>query len=110
MLKKIFTIILLGTFASHSFSQGTSTISKELESYQKMKKEGKLPFNYEFTNPQILFQPTIKDVESEASNTNKPPGSCGCYATPDATYTLAMGPNDDGSTTSLAIPFNFCLY
>ena len=29
---------------------------------------------------------------------------------PDTSYTLAMGPNDDGSTASLTIPFTFTLY
>jgi hypothetical protein len=28
----------------------------------------------------------------------------------DASFTLAMGPNDDGSTGVLTIPFTFCLY
>src|SRR5207249_11537167 len=32
------------------------------------------------------------------------------FRSPDGTYTLAMAPNDDGSTASIAIPFTFCLY
>ncbi len=32
------------------------------------------------------------------------------YTPPDGTFTLAMGPNDDGSTSSISIPFGFCLY
>src|SRR5688572_26383459 len=34
--------------------------------------------------------------------------SCGCYIEPDGTYTLAMSPNDDGSTGLINIPFTFC--
>lgn len=36
--------------------------------------------------------------------------NCACYTPHDGTYTLAMAPNDDGSTANIPIPFNFCLY
>ncbi len=41
---------------------------------------------------------------------NSRAGGCACYIEPDASYILAMGPNDDGSTANIPIPFNFCLY
>jgi PKD repeat protein len=37
-------------------------------------------------------------------------GNCACYTPHDGSYTLAMTPNDDGSTGLIPIPFNFCLY
>ena len=36
--------------------------------------------------------------------------ACDCYIEPDSSYTLAMQPNDDGSTGFIPIPFNFNLY
>ncbi len=36
--------------------------------------------------------------------------NCACYTPHDASWTLAMPPNDDGSTVNLPIPFTFCLY
>ncbi|MCC6939046.1 MAG: gliding motility-associated C-terminal domain-containing protein [Flavobacteriales bacterium] len=36
--------------------------------------------------------------------------NCDCWIPPDATYTLAMGPNDDSSSPQIALPFNFFLY
>ncbi len=35
---------------------------------------------------------------------------CACWIEPDASYTLAMQPNDDGSSPQIALPFNFDLY
>lgn len=35
---------------------------------------------------------------------------CDCWIQPDGTYTLAMGPNDDGSSALLPLPFTFQLY
>ena len=36
--------------------------------------------------------------------------SCDCYIAPDSTYILAMTPNDDGSSTIIDLPFDFCFY
>ncbi|HQV75336.1 MAG: gliding motility-associated C-terminal domain-containing protein [Flavobacteriales bacterium] len=36
--------------------------------------------------------------------------SCGCWVEPDDTYTLAMQPNDDGSSDLINLPFSFDLY
>ncbi|MBK9146880.1 MAG: gliding motility-associated C-terminal domain-containing protein [Flavobacteriales bacterium] len=35
---------------------------------------------------------------------------CECWIEPDASYTLAMAPNDDGSTANLPLGFTFDLY
>lgn len=35
------------------------------------------------------------------------PSSCPCWKEPDSTYTLAMTPNDDGSSPSITLPFTF---
>lgn len=107
MLKYISTFLLIGIFAISGYSQ----ISNDLKVYQEMKEEGNLPLNFEFSTPEILFQPSTKDIENANSTLKKPSGGCGgCYVTPDNTYTLAMGPNDDGSTIAIPIPFTFCLY
>ncbi|MCC7503513.1 MAG: hypothetical protein IT229_13355, partial [Flavobacteriales bacterium] len=37
-------------------------------------------------------------------------GPCGCWVQPDATYSLAMTPNDDGSTAAIPLPFTFSLF
>lgn len=35
---------------------------------------------------------------------------CDCWIPPDASYTLAMAPNDDGSSAQIPIPFTYDLY
>ncbi|MEZ4807403.1 MAG: gliding motility-associated C-terminal domain-containing protein [Flavobacteriales bacterium] len=37
-------------------------------------------------------------------------GGCDCWIPPDGTYTLAMNPNDDGSSAQIPLPFGFFLY
>jgi hypothetical protein len=36
--------------------------------------------------------------------------NCACYTPHDGSWTLALPPNDDGSTGTIPIPFTFCLY
>ena len=67
-----------------------------------MKAAGNAP-----SNPTPMNTGSIKPTISPAGS---PKSGCNCYQAPDASYTLAMGPNDDGSTPAIAIPFNFCLY
>ena len=105
MMRNLISLISVLALAFNSFSQTPFT---ELERYQKMKVEGSLPSNFTFSDA-IIFEPTEKSSKaSDASG--RPAGSCGCYTAPDATYSLALGPNDDGSTSSLSIPFNFTMY
>lgn len=54
------------------------------------------------------FVPGIND-EVNVSYSTKSSG-CDCYVEPDATYTLALAPNDDGSSNLINIPFDFCFY
>lgn len=84
------------------------------EEYQHLKETGKIPAG----NVKIVLAEPKNDApihgSINASGHDPVPqdrsASCGCYVAPDASYTLAMSPNDDGSTASIAIPFTFCLY
>lgn len=72
--------------------------------YQKLKESGQLgKVNVE---PSVSTLPPakVKPHPSEKAS------ACDCYIAPDATYTLAMQPNDDGSSANIPIPFNFNLY
>lgn len=54
---------------------------------------------------------TYQPKSKKKGNTIKPKASgCNCYIEPDATYTLAMTPNDDGSSGLISLPFDFCFY
>jgi len=47
-----------------------------------------------------VYQATIPEKSS----------SCDCYVEPDASYILAMQPNDDGSSLVINLPFTFSFY
>ncbi len=110
MKKHIFTFVLLVTIAVQGFAQATKFPATDTKEYEVMKASGKIPSGAMFENTNTTFQPTFEDLQ-KLGITHKMPGSgCGCYITPDATYTVAMAPNDDLSTGLIGIPFSFCLY
>ena len=110
MKKHIFTFVLLATVSLQGFAQATKFPATDTKEYEVMKAEGKIPSGSMFENKNTSFQPTFDNLE-KMGVTHKMPGSgCGCYITPDATYTVAMAPNDDLSTGLIGIPFTFCLY
>jgi hypothetical protein len=96
-------LILTGAFMSSSLvAQVTITDT----AYHNLKVNGAL-------NPTVQYQITNTSgtVIHHQSMVGKPKASnCACYTPHDGTWTLAMAPNDDGSTANIPIPFNFCLY
>jgi gliding motility-associated-like protein len=101
-------ILLTAALAGNSFAQTTETHYFNSADYAVLKAKGELPAGnvIELGDP-IKGTPTVS-VETESAPMRA--ASCGCYITPDASYTLAMGPNDDLSTGLIALPFTFCLY
>jgi hypothetical protein len=47
---------------------------------------------------------------SHTSGSARTASSCDCWIPPDGSYTLAIGPSDDGSSTAITLPFTFNLY
>jgi hypothetical protein len=109
MKKHLLSLILLGAFAFQGFSQTTKPPTTDSKEYEQMKLQGKIPEGMNITNAKS-FAPTLEDLKRLGVTHKIASSGCGCYQAPDATYTLAMAPNDDGSTASIAIPFSFCLY
>jgi gliding motility-associated-like protein len=61
---------------------------------------------YDYSNPSGRLTPKKGgkgDVPGKASG-------CNCYVEPDSSYTLALAPNDDGSSALIPLPFPFCFY
>jgi hypothetical protein len=73
--------------------------------YQQLKGSGQLGTVNTEANSSIQLP-----VASVQPATYNKANSCDCYIAPDSTYTLAMQPNDDGSTGIIPIPFTFNLY
>lgn len=61
---------------------------------------------------QLIPDTTLYDLQdvviSPVYNTKS--NGCECYVEPDASYTLALAPNDDGSSDTIQLPFSVCLY
>lgn len=77
--------------------------------YAAMKAAGTLPEGaVEFTAPVPFDAQPLGDLVGgpRGGGTN----DCACWREPDATYTLAMPPNDDGSSAPINLPFQFSLY
>jgi hypothetical protein len=73
--------------------------------YQQLKASGQLGTVQTQANSSI--QLPVAGVKPASYNKAN---ACDCYIAPDSTYTLAMQPNDDGSTGLIPIPFTFNLY
>ncbi|MFZ1658062.1 MAG: nidogen-like domain-containing protein, partial [Flavobacteriales bacterium] len=58
-------------------------------------------------HPQPGVHPPAVHVQGDAQRDDEP---CACWIEPDSTYTLALEPNDDGSTAAIELPFTFSLY
>ena len=74
--------------------------------YDDLKADGKS------TDDQSLVPagPVFGTHPSTLPGTSGNRSSCDCYVAPDTSYTLALLPNDDGSSAAIPIPFNFCMY
>ncbi|MBW6459648.1 MAG: hypothetical protein K0B08_03665 [Bacteroidales bacterium] len=94
-MKKFFKLLIILPFLSQA------QVSPDSPEYQQMKLDGSLMQEnhkvYEATSQPI-------DFEQDASR------STGFYIPLDGTFSLAMGPNDDGSSSLITLPFTFCLY
>ena len=96
MKKILFTLCLVFTGSVLGYSQSVTIPAHDTKAYEEMKAAGKFS---PLSDGQIkVFQPTFEELKNLGTSHKMAGGGCGCYITPDATYTVAMAPNDDGST------------
>jgi len=96
------SLTLIGALtASSAFAQTNIADS----TYNRLKLNGELnsAIQYNIINTGGSIHHQNFTVKPKSSN-------CACYTPHDGTWTLAMAPNDDGSTANIPIPFTFCLY
>ncbi|MBX2971968.1 MAG: gliding motility-associated C-terminal domain-containing protein [Flavobacteriales bacterium] len=77
--------------------------------YQQAKESGTLPANAVPRTDPVLGnpKPTPSGIERGGGNGGN---DCNCWIEPDDSYTLALAPNDDGSSDLISLPFSFNLY
>lgn len=100
-----------------SFSQtGKRQVEVDSKEYQEAKEAGRLNL-FDIIQPQSVHE--IYDFSNYDGPVYKKKGKgdipvkasgCNCYVDPDGTYTLALAPNDDGSSALINLPFDFCFY
>ncbi|MCC6841383.1 MAG: gliding motility-associated C-terminal domain-containing protein [Flavobacteriales bacterium] len=105
-MKKVLSTLIIamaGIGAAHA-----QMVELTVEQYQQMKLTGTLPAEYHVSYT-TLPPPEVQAV-NQAKGGGGTGGSCNCWIEPDATYTLALQPNDDGSSSMITLPFQFNLY
>jgi len=110
MNKFIYSLLLI-LLAGISFSNAQNLIMPDSKEYQQLKAEGKIPMipmeQFAKYVPEKILNPDDFAPQDVADDPNV---NCGCIQPLDNTYTLAMAPNDDGSSGLISLPFTFCLY
>lgn len=119
-MKNIYTI-LFGTVillfgCANVWGQNQPQVKAESEEYQQLKMSGSLG-NYEVL-PHSFGKKETKKWSPQPKKGKKKPvygvvpkaSGCDCYIAPDSTYTLALPPDDDGSSPAITLPFTFSLY
>ena len=86
------------------------SVTLSVEEYQQMKQAGTLPsaYNVRYSTLPAAGVTPVKGVTHSGGQQKKGGGSngvCNCWIEPDSDYTLAMGPNDDLSSTIINLPF-----
>lgn len=107
MKKTLSFLLLLCAFIPRLHAQ---RVELTLDQYQEMKQSGTLPSDYHVaysTLPPAAVQPDAIHAKGGGGGTG---GNCNCWIEPDDTYTLALAPNDDGSSSTINLPFTFNLY
>jgi hypothetical protein len=97
IIKISLPMIMLFALVNFGFSQ----VSPSSPEYQSMKEQGLI------AQPQqvIPVEPVTPIWPTETGGRD-----AGLFVPLDGSFTLAMGPNDDGSTSEIALPFSFCFY
>ncbi len=99
-MKRLYSFLSLFLVVAFGVSAQTYLTPSE---YNALKLVGQLP-----GDPVIIGQP--------APHGNFHPGAvqrdgpCACWIDPDSSYTLALAPNDDGSSSLISLPFTFNLF
>jgi gliding motility-associated-like protein len=98
----------MAVIVSMAFSQfaiGQETVLSNV-AYDQLKAAGALPANARPENLPVPMDVMPPGDPSRGGGAN----ICECWQEPDASYTLAMAPNDDGSSALINLPFQFSLY
>jgi gliding motility-associated-like protein len=108
-----YILFLLGTLCVFGNTIAQNTVTIDPQAYDSLKQAGQLTPGTDYrVNLPILPQAPV----SQPGGGGQWGGGGGVtplsftYIPPDNTYSLAMAPNDDGSSNAINLPFDFCFY
>lgn len=106
-MKKLIRRVVAMALLANTVPGIAQTVELSVGEYDLRKRNGTLP-----ANARPMMKEPVRQAAVQAAGTAKGGGNlaCDCWIQPDATYTLAMTPNDDGSSAAITIPFQFDLY
>ncbi len=111
-MKKNICSIVLFLLAGISVLSAQNLIIPDSKEYQKLKVECKIPMipmeKFAKYVPEKIFN--TENFVPRAETGGGTNINCDCIQPLNGSFTLAMAPNDDGSTGIIPLPFNFCLY
>ncbi len=106
-LRPTLGLLVIGLLSGTAAAQTPSKAPLSATQYQQMKDAGQLPQDFSgFT----MEAAPAKDAKPPKGTAKGGGNVCDCWIAPDATYTLAMAPNDDGSSAAIPLPFSYNLY
>jgi hypothetical protein len=100
-MKKLLVFVLV----SVSVSYGQNTVSISSSDYQQLKLTGNLNPNVIYSFNDVTYPTHVKYNGGIQKN-----DVCDCMIPLDSTFTLAMIPNDDYSSSAISLPFSFNFY
>ena len=111
MKRKILYFLFLVLFSSTSTFAQTQIVADSPE-YNQRKASGTLEGVQVIPNYDggVTIMNPITTPDPNSTGFNPKSGDCDCYVVPDASYTLALQPNDDGSSSLINLPFTFSFY
>ncbi len=111
MKKKILIYSILTLFSS-AYAVAQSQVIVDSPEYNQRKAAGALDGVQVIANPDgavTLLNP-VTNPSPNSTTINPKTGDCDCYVEPDGSYSLALQPNDDGSSSLINLPFTFSFY
>lgn len=107
MMRRTALVLSIGLGLLASAQKVTLTATE----YDRLKRERRLPASFDVLMPErpaaaTKVKPPVGAKKGGGGGFN----NCDCWIQPDSSYTLAMTPNDDWSSSLITIPFQFNLY
>ncbi|MCX6295859.1 MAG: T9SS type A sorting domain-containing protein [Bacteroidetes bacterium] len=105
-MKKLLLLLCCSTAV---VTQAQNTINITSQQYDILKQANQLDYSKHYNFTDVDFSKPVTRPSKKAID-KSPSAICSCLIPLDATFTVAMAPNDDESSALISLPFNFNFY